>query len=53
VSLVSPKYGALSFTLNSTNPNGNWHLYVDDDSAGDGGQLASGWSLEIKARVRR
>ena len=41
-------------TFDGSNPNGTWSLYVDDDYAtGDGGQLASGWSLQIRARVLR
>jgi subtilisin-like proprotein convertase family protein len=41
-------------TFDGTNPNGTWSLYVDDDfPTEDGGELASGWSLQIKARVRR
>jgi subtilisin-like proprotein convertase family protein len=33
--------------FDGSNPNGTWNLYVLDDSAGDVGQLASGWSLDI------
>jgi subtilisin-like proprotein convertase family protein len=40
-------------TFDRTNPNGTWSLYVSDDTVGDVGQLAEGWSLTIKARVRR
>lgn len=29
-------------------PNGTWSLYVVDDSAGDAGQIALGWSLTIE-----
>jgi hypothetical protein len=32
-------------------PNGKWQLRLSDDGPGDCGQLASGWSLIIKARV--
>ncbi|MBA3423318.1 MAG: hypothetical protein H0U04_02040 [Rubrobacter sp.] len=36
------------------NPNGPWQLRVADDFSGhDGGQLAGGWSITIKARVLR
>jgi subtilisin-like proprotein convertase family protein len=41
-------------TFDGTNPNGTWSLYVDDDFPTEaGGELASGWSLQIKVRVRR
>ena len=33
--------------FDGTNPNGTWSLYVVDDSAGDVGQFAGGWSLDI------
>lgn len=36
-----------------TNPNGVWELAVQDDTSGNTGQIASGWTLIIKARVRR
>jgi hypothetical protein len=35
------------------NPNGTWSLYVVDDGTPDSGQFAGGWSLKIKAKVRR
>lgn len=40
-------------TFDGINPNGTWTLYVYDDNAGDNGAFAGGWSLEIKARVRK
>lgn len=36
-----------------TNPNGVWVLYIQDDNGADIGQFSSGWTLIIKARVRR
>ena len=30
-----------------TDPNGEWSLYVVNDSAGDAGQIAGGWSLTL------
>ncbi len=39
--------------FDGTNPNGAWKLCVADDTAGSAGQCAGGWSLTIKARVRR
>ncbi len=50
----APSGAVLLSTFDSSNPNGTWSLYVVDDfSGGDVGQFASGWSLQIKARVRR
>jgi subtilisin-like proprotein convertase family protein len=37
--------------FNASNPNGTWQLFVVDDSGGDGGSMAGGWSLEITAEV--
>ena len=39
--------------FDGTNPNGAWKLYVVDDTIGSAGKFAGGWSLEIKAKVRR
>jgi hypothetical protein len=39
--------------FDGTDPNGPWRLWVMDDTAVSTGQLASGWSITIKARVRR
>jgi len=35
------------------NPNGPWRLLIVDDAGGDVGQFAGGWSIVIKAKVRR
>ena len=40
-------------TFDGTNANGAWKLCVVDDTLGSAGQFAGGWSLTIKARVRR
>ena len=37
--------------FNGTSPNGTWLLYVIDDSAGDDGQILSGWSLNINPQT--
>ena len=37
--------------FNTSNPNGNWSLFVVDDAGGDGGSIAGGWSLLITAEV--
>lgn len=47
-SSVSP--GPYSYSLSDfrdIDPNGEWKLYIVDDSILDGGQLANGWSLYI------
>ena len=33
--------------FNGTDPNGNWSLYVADDSSGDAGTIAGGWALSF------
>ena len=33
--------------FNGLNPNTNWNLYVQDDSAGDTGFITGGWTLQI------
>jgi subtilisin-like proprotein convertase family protein len=51
-SLPSPApagpYGASLSALDGAAPNGTYSLYVYDDATGDAGQLASGFSLDIK-----
>jgi hypothetical protein len=40
--------------FDGSNPNRSWSLYVADDTGPvDGGEFAGGWSLRIKAKVRR
>jgi len=43
---AGPYSTALS-TFNGVNPNGNWSLYVFDDSGGDSGAISNGWSLQL------
>jgi len=38
-------YGETLSVFNGLNPNGDWHLYVNDDGGGDVGSIAGGWSL--------
>jgi len=33
--------------LNGRDPNGLWSLFVYDDSTGDGGTIAAGWTLQL------
>lgn len=40
-------YPATLAALNNTDPNGTWTLYVVDDSIGDSGAIASGWTLNL------
>lgn len=40
-------YASTLSALNGTDPNGDWKLYVYDDSTGDGGVIGAGWSLDI------
>lgn len=42
-------YAANFAVFTGTNPNGNWLLFVADDAGGQGGSIASGWSLSISA----
>ncbi len=50
----APASGQSPFLSNvdGTNPNGRWKLFIVDDDQSSSGTL-SGWSLTIKARVRR
>ncbi len=41
-------YAATLSTFNNLNPNGTWSLYILDDTAGDAGTMALGWSLTIQ-----
>lgn len=40
-------YAAGLAVFNGANPNGVWHLYVDDDSNPDTGAIDGGWSLRL------
>ena len=40
-------YATTLAAFNGTNPNGTWGLFVYDDTGGDLGRLANGWSLAI------
>ena len=49
----APPYGAALFEFNGTAPNGNWRLYVLDDSEAlvDSGSIAEGWTLTITSEI--
>jgi hypothetical protein len=48
-----PNTKALLEGFDGSNPNGTWSLYVFNDNALGPGSFGGGWSLKIKARVRR
>lgn len=48
-----PGGGSALSIFDGKNPNGAWNLFVTDDVIGGAGQFAGGWSLQIKAKVRR
>jgi uncharacterized repeat protein (TIGR01451 family) len=45
---AAPAVSSLA-VFNGTNPNGNWSLYVFDDTQGNSGAITSGWSLGLTA----
>jgi subtilisin-like proprotein convertase family protein len=49
---VTEQTVALS-VFNGANPNGQWQLFVRDDTNGQNGDIAGGWSLEITAKVKK
>ena len=46
-SAPAPGYGAKLGALQWSVPNGDWMLYVYDDSPGDAGSISGGWSLTL------
>ncbi|MCX7018406.1 MAG: hypothetical protein NTY46_05290 [Candidatus Sumerlaeota bacterium] len=40
-------YGAALSEFNNTNPNGDWKLFIVDDSGEDSGYIAGGWTINI------
>jgi hypothetical protein len=39
-------------TFDGAKPDGSWRLFVQDDTSGDTGNIAGGWSLEITAKIK-
>ena len=44
----SGPYNNALASLNGINPNGTWRLFVDDDTAKDGGAITGGWELSFQ-----
>jgi hypothetical protein len=40
-------------TFDGIAPNGEWQLFIFDDSQGDFGRLHGGWDLEITAKAKK
>lgn len=49
----APRGGESLAVFDGTRANGTWRLFVVDDAARDIGEMAGGWTLKIKAKVRR
>ncbi|WP_243058324.1 PKD domain-containing protein [Nocardioides sp. SR21] len=47
---AGPYGGALS-DLIGEDPNGSWRLFVTDESAGSGGEITGGWTLNVESAV--
>ncbi len=43
----SPPFGTVLAALNGANPNGNWDLFIANDSSGDSGVLSNGWHITV------
>lgn len=42
-----PPYGTNLAAMNGSNPNGNWSLFIQDDSMFDSGVISNGWVLTL------
>jgi len=42
-----PPYGTNLAAMNGSNPNGNWSLFIQDDSMFDSGVISNGWVLAL------
>jgi uncharacterized repeat protein (TIGR01451 family) len=47
LSAPAPPYGTKLTALNGGNPNGNWELFVQDDTALNSGVISNGWWLTL------
>lgn len=48
----SPSGATALSTFDGLNPNGEWLLFVSDDTGGFGGMIAEGWELRITAKAK-
>jgi hypothetical protein len=48
-----PSGGAALSTFDGIDPNGDWQLFVFDDTGSDKGSIAGGWSLTIAAKTKK
>ncbi len=47
ISPPPPPYGTNLAAMNGSNPNGNWSLFIQDDSMFDSGVISNGWVLTL------
>jgi uncharacterized repeat protein (TIGR01451 family) len=47
LSAPPPPYGSTLNALNGGNPNGNWELFIQDDTALNSGVISNGWGLAV------
>jgi uncharacterized repeat protein (TIGR01451 family) len=47
ISAPSGPYGTTLSTLTGSNPNGDWDLFIANDSAGDSGEITNGWWITL------
>jgi hypothetical protein len=48
----APNANVALSTFNGQNPDGEWQLFVHDDTNGNTGTISAGWELEITAKVK-
>ncbi len=47
ISPPPPPYGSTLTSLNGSNPNGSWYLFIQDDRQLDSGSVSNGWILNL------